>query len=607
MKDVDEGENPASSPAGRENRPASASARNTSRRRRLLIHSLPLAGVSVAAFVTGVVIGSGSNDLTAAKAFADAWERQDFKAMYGELDARSKSQYSLASFTKRYVDAQTVVTATRVVTDEVKPVDTADGSAAAVSATVDTQAFGQVTGRIELPLNDNDDLVTWQPSLVFPGLNPGEQLDRKTKAPPRAKILTRDGKILAEGPAAARSSPLGASALAIAGSVGEASRKQERELYALGFPAGTLAGTSGLELAFNQRLAGQPSGQLLAVGNGKDSSGNRILASGKPVAADPVKTTIDSKAQQAAVTALGSTNGGLAILDARTGDLLGVAGLAFSAPQPPGSTFKVITASAALDAGVAKLTDQFPVETSNSEIGREIPNANGEACGGTFVVSFADSCNTVFAPLGVKVGPEKMVAMAEAYGFNSPPTLLSKQAEEALAPPDSSIPKTFDSDVALGESSIGQGEVLATPLQMASAAQTVSNDGERLPTSLTHDRQLEPDQRAIKVLPPKVAGEMKQLMIAVVQQGTGSAASNPNYQVAGKTGTAELGPAALDPGQPPPGPGEQPKMNIDAWFTSFAPASKPKYAVAAMVINAPGDGGTVAAPIVSQVYSSLLG
>jgi cell division protein FtsI/penicillin-binding protein 2 len=568
---------------------------------------MPLIVISLVAFVAGVVVGGGSSDIDSAKSFAAAWERQDFKGMYAELSPDAQSRYSIDEFTKSYVDAQSTATATQVVTDEVKAVDSSGGSAATFDATVDTHAFGQVTGRVEIPLSD-DQLVDWQPNLVFPGLNEGEQLDRETKAPARAKILTRDGAVLAEGPAAARTSPLGSSALAISGSVGEPSRKQENELYALGFPRGTLAGTSGLELAFNQRLSGQPSGQLLAVKTAEKGSANgRILASGDPVKAKPVKTTIDSKAQQAAVTALGSTYGGVAVLDAQTGDLLGVAGLAFSAPQPPGSTFKVITASAALDAGVTKLSEEFPVESSNSEIGREIPNAHDELCGGSLVTSFAKSCNTVFAPLGVRVGGEKMVDMAEAFGFNSPPPLLGGEAEDALAPPPSTIPKTFDSDVALGESSIGQGEVLATPLQMASAAQTIANDGERLPTSLTHDKGLEPSQEPIKVLTPKVAAEMRTMMIAVVEQGTGVAADSPDYQVAGKTGTAELGPSALDPSQPPPAPGEEPKMDIDAWFTSFAPATKPKYAVAALVIDAPADGGTVAAPIVSQIYSSLLG
>jgi peptidoglycan glycosyltransferase len=569
---------------------------------------MPLIVISLIAFVAGVVVGSGSTDIDAAKRFAYAWERQDFKGMYAELSPDSQANYPMDAFMKQYVQAQSTATATQVVTDEVKAVDGSGGSAAAFSATVDTRAFGQVTGRVELQLTGDQHLVDWQPNLVFPGLDTGEVLDRKTRAPARAKILTRDGKVLAEGPAAARTSPLGASALAIAGSVGEPSRKQADELYALGFPSGTLAGTSGLELAFNSRLAGQPSGQLLAVPEGQKGSANgRILASGDPVAAKPVKTTIDSKAQEAAVTALGATYGGAVVLDAQNGDLLGVAGLGFSAPQPPGSTFKVITASAALDAGVTKLSEEFPIETSNSDIGREIPNAHDELCGGSLVTSFAKSCNTVFAPLGVRVGGEKMVDMAEAFGFNTPPTLLGGEAEAALAPPPSTIPKTFDSDVALGESSIGQGEVLATPLQMASAAQTIANGGKRSPTSLTHDKGLEPDQDPVEVLPKKIADEMRTMMIAVVEQGTGIAADSPDYQVAGKTGTAELGPSPLDPSQPPPAPGEEPQMDIDAWFTSFAPATKPKYAVAALVIDADADGGTVAAPIVSQIYSSLLG
>ena len=233
-------------------------------------------------------------------------------------------------------------------------------------------------------------------------------------------MLARDGTPLAEGPAEARTSPLGASALAIAGSVGSPSRKQARELYALGYPPNALTGTSGLELAFNLELTGQPSGQLLAVPESGDGADERILASGDPVRGEPVKTTIDPDIQSAAVSALGGTYGGVAVLDARNGDVLGVAGLAFSAPQPPGSTFKVITATAGLEEGKVKPSDTFPVETSNSLIGREISNAHDAPCGGTFVQSFAQSCNTVFAPLGVEVGGDAMLETAEKFGFNSP-------------------------------------------------------------------------------------------------------------------------------------------------------------------------------------------
>ena len=99
---------------------------------------------------------------------------------------------------------------------------------------------------------------------------------------------------------------------------------------------------------------------------------------------------------------------------------------------------------------------------------------------------------------------------------------------------------------------------------------------------------------------------MKELMIGVVSRGTGVAAALPGIQVAGKTGTAELGPAALEPGQEL-GPGEDAPQETDAWFTAFAPANDPKIAVAVMVVNSDGDGGTVAAPIVRQIMADYFG
>ena len=169
---------------------------------------------------------------------------------------------------------------------------------------------------------------------------------------------------------------------------------------------GTPTGTSGLELAFNDRLAGVPGGQLIALGEAEEGepSGERILAESAPVAGEAVRTTIDPALQEAAVAALGSLYGGAAVLDARNGEVRALAGLGYSAPQPPGSTFKVITASGALEAGIVKTSDSFPVEVSNTDIGREIANSHDSPCGGTFTQTFADSCNTVFAPLGVELG-----------------------------------------------------------------------------------------------------------------------------------------------------------------------------------------------------------
>ena len=100
-----------------------------------------------------------------------------------------------------------------------------------------------------------------------------------------------------------------------------------------------------------------------------------------------------------------------------------LAGIAFSAPQPPGSTFKIITAVAGLEQGKVKTSDKFPVETRAVIDGVDLENANGESCGGSFVNSFAHSCNSVFAPLGVKVGAKGLVATAERFGFNPEPSL----------------------------------------------------------------------------------------------------------------------------------------------------------------------------------------
>jgi penicillin-binding protein A len=108
------------------------------------------------------------------------------------------------------------------------------------------------------------------------------------------------------------------------------------------------------------------------------------------------------------------------------------------------------------------------------------------------------------------------------------------------------------------------------------------------------------------VTPEQTANTIRDLMIGVVENGTGVAASLPGVVVAGKTGTAELGPAALEEGQEL-GPGEEPPQELDAWFTAFAPAAKPSLAIGVMIVDSTGDGGEVAAPIAAQVLAEGLG
>jgi penicillin-binding protein A len=522
--------------------------------------------------------------------------------MYGEISPEAAGRYPLAEFRDDYDKAQRTATVMRVDTGEPSESEAAGHQVAVLPVTFATHAFGQVIGHLVLPLSGSD--VDWSPKLVFPGLRRTDALVRRPQVPQRAPILARDGTPLAEGPAIARSSPLGSAGLSVAGEVSSPSREQNRQQMMLGFPPAAPTGTSGLELAFNQRLAGQPGGQLVAVpSGGGDASGGRLLASTKAVPGKAVHTTIDADLQRTAVAALGSQYGGVAVLDATDGSVLALAGIAFSGPQPPGSTFKVITTTAALEAGLVKLSDQFPIQTSSVVDGREVANAHNEACGGSFVQAFAESCNSVFVPLGPKIGSQHLVGTAERYGFNSPPSLYDPAALRAVDPPQSTIPMSIPSDLDLGVSAIGQGQVLATPLEMASVAQTIADGGVRSPTAIVRDRSLRPTAKPTRVTSEQVAATLRSLMIGVVTSGTGIAAALPGVQVAGKTGTAELGPEALAPGQSE----EDAAQKLDAWFTAFAPANEPKLAAAAMVVNANGDGGTVAAPIVREVLAAGLG
>ena len=152
----------------------------------------------------------------------------------------------------------------RVTVGEPSAAESEGRAAAAVPVSLETHAFGEISGRLVLPLEGDE--IAWSPNLVFPGLGPGGRLLRGARIPERAPILARDGTPLAEGPAESRSSPLGAAAQSVAGEVASPTPELDRELSRLGFPPGTPTGASGLELAFNRRLAGQPGGELVAVG-----------------------------------------------------------------------------------------------------------------------------------------------------------------------------------------------------------------------------------------------------------------------------------------------------------------------------------------------------
>ncbi len=568
------------------------------RRRRLVTRTLPLAVIAVVAFAFGAAAGvPGSPEKDAAGRFAEAWAAGNFAAMYRELNPASKAAIELNDFVIAYREAEQVATLRSLEPGSAHDPSSRDGETVVpLPVTVDTVAFGRFEGDVELPYADGG--IDWDPSLVFPGLHQGEHLESEIELAPRASILAGDGTPLAEGPAEEREHPLGSAAIDVTGEVGEASEEELPKLARHGFAADTPVGVSGLERAFNTRLAGKPGGKLLALNESGSSS--RVLAEAKPRAGAPVKTTIDPNLQEAAVSALAGRAGGIAVLDSRNGDVRALAGQALSAPQPPGSTFKMITTIAALKNDLVSLDDEFEVTNGVNVGGRFLNNANGEYCGGTFRQAFAESCNADFAPLGPKIGNDELVATAESFGFNSPPTLYAPKLVREAELPESTIPTEIGEEIDLGVSAIGQGEVLATPLEMASVAQAIGNDGVHEPTSVVANKKLRPHAEATRVMSKKVASELNELMVGVVTEGTGTAGAIPEAQVAGKTGTAELGPK---PGEEE---SENPTQIKDAWFAAFAPAEKAKLAIGVLLIEAEAAGGDVAAPAAAEVLSAGL-
>jgi penicillin-binding protein A len=552
------------------------------RRRRMTHRAIPaLGGLAAVALGAGMLVGSlaSSAEERAARDFTRAWERGDYRSMYALLSDPARRRHPFKRFRRAYVRAATTATAVAV---EAESPDGERAGRVVVPVTVETRLFGRVRGELLVPVVG--ERIGWQPRLVFLGLARGEALRRRSRPAERATLLSRDRKVLARGPAGARTSPLVGIADSIAGSMEpEETREERAALYARGFPRDWPVGQSGLEEAFEDRLAGRPGGELLA--------GRRVLAAARPRPSRPVRTTIDTGLQEAAVVALAGRFGGIAALDPRNGEIRALAGIAFSAPQPPGSTFKIVTTTAALEAGLVKPTTEFPVETAATIEGVQLENANGEACGGSFRNSFAHSCNSVFAPLGVEVGAPRLVDAAQRYGWNAEASVRGEVP--STLPPAAQIRTPLE----VGSTAIGQGKVLATPLQLASVAQVIASEGVRRAPTLAAGELPAP----VRVTARRVARTIESLMVDVVAYGTGLAAAIPGVNVAGKTGTAELedtrGPDAEETADDP--------SNTDAWFAAFAPARRPRVAVGVMFVRA-GAGGETAAPAARVVLEAGL-
>ena len=469
-----------------------------------------------------------------AERFAAAWSRGDHAAMWRTLTPRARRATSERRFVTAYANADRAAGVEAVRIGRVGP--ERDGRVA-MSVSIRTDSFGPLTGTIVVPVSGTGDEagVDWDFSLRLPGLRPDEAVVRRSGPQPRTgSVLAADG------------SPL--------------------EL-------GRIA--DGLERRYDDRLTGHPSAQLLY--------GERVIARTRAVRGRDVRTTIDPDLTRTAAAALGDQLGGVAVIRPRDGTVRALAGLAVSAPQPPGSVFKIITAAKALDERIVRPDTTYPVSTAATLSGVALRNAGGEACGGTLTNSFVHSCNSVFAPLGAKLGARRLVAAARAFGFDEQPTI------PAGKPSTISAPSELRDDLAVGAAAIGQDRDLATPLTMASVGATIANGGRRARPRITRLERL----RRRRVVSSRAAHDVRDMMIGVVQSGTGTAAALPGVQVAGKTGTAELVPNSSDP------------KDANAWFVAFAPADRPRVAVAVMLVGA-GFGGTAAAPVAREVLAAAL-
>lgn len=340
---------------------------------------------------------------------------------------------------------------------------------------------------------------------------------------------------------------------------------------------------------------------------------------------DDLVTTLDPGAQRTAIGALGGRAGSVVAIEPATGrvrTMVSVPGYdpnsipdrfselrrapgsplldrAVQSGYPPGSTFKVVTATAALDSG--RFTPQSLVDgRSPKEIGGvPLTNFGGQDFGRiTLTDALTNSVNTVWGTVGEEVGKRSLYGYMRRYGFNRKP-LLDLPRDEMRASGvfdrDGDLLQVSDA-VDIGRVAIGQERLQVTPLQMALVPAAIANGGSLMRPHLVSEvrdrdgrlvRRTKPSEQS-EVMKAETAAELAGMMSRVVEEGTGTVAALEGIEVAGKTGTAEVG-----------------TVN-QAWFIAFAPVQRPRVAIAVTVERTTGQGGTVAAPIAKQVMQELL-
>ncbi|OPZ79142.1 MAG: Penicillin-binding protein A [Actinobacteria bacterium ADurb.Bin444] len=386
------------------------------------------------------------------------------------------------------------------------------------------------------------------------------------------------------------------------------------------YPEGSLAapwvgynslryGRAGIERVYNAELAGEL--DALQIRNLID------VVTGRPRRGADLILTVDSQVQAAAVEALGARPGAVVALDPRTGAVLAWTSYprydpnnlegqwdaliadpgkplfdrATSGLYPPGSVFKVVTGAAALQEGKVKPETRFDDTGGFVAGGYKVVNFDGRVFGEhDFAQAMISSVNTTFAKVGVDLGAAILAQYASAFGLGEPlPWNLGGRT--------GSFPDPAKMDTAhVAQVSYGQGELLVSPFGMALVASGIANGGQiMMPHVVEEVRDYR--QTVIARTQPRVwrravsaetARQITELMVRVVEEGTGTNAAIRNVKVAGKTGTAEVG-----------------NGEAHAWFICFAPADDPQVAVAVIVENG-GSGGGVAAPVAKHVLETAL-
>ena len=394
--------------------------------------------------------------------------------------------------------------------------------------------------------------------------------------------------------------------------------------HPLGYANVALQQLSGVERFRNDELSG--------AGDEIDAVVDQLQ--GKRREGDALRTTIDAEAQRVALEQLAAAGdaGAVVALDPRTGAVKAMASLPTYDPNalgdrarlralnrdpaaplfnratqsgyPPASTFKVLTAAAAIDSG--EFTPDSPIDGDSPKVISGVPLQNdGGTSYGTITLSTAltFSVNTVFAQVGEQLGIETMARYMERFGFYERPP-LDYPPDQLVASGERLNGRLMDPTsrrIDVGRMAIGQDKLAVTPLQMAMVVAAIANDGTLMEPHLVSE-VIDPDGRTVERVEPRELGApispttaraLNEMMRTVVEEGTGTAVRLPGIQVAGKTGTAEVG--ALGSGLTQP------------WFVAFAPADDPRVAIAVTVERSQGGfGGTVAAPIARAVLESLL-